>query len=125
MLSKAQILKARKAVEKLYTGTCRVTEHQKVKDSISKLTTYEDLVVLDKQPCRLIFKSADTAGRDESAMTVAQKVKLLISPDVVIRPGSKITVTQNEVTADYTYSGIPAVYPTHQEITLQLFERWA
>lgn len=125
MLSKAQILKARKAVEKLYTGTCRVTEHQKVKDSISKLTTYADLVVLDKQPCRLIFQSADTAGLDEAAVTVAQKVKLLISPDVVIRPGSKITVTQNEVTADYTYSGIPAVYPTHQEITLQLFERWA
>ncbi|WP_276950572.1 hypothetical protein [Acetatifactor muris] len=125
MLSKAQILKARKAVEKLYTGTCRVTEHQKVKDSISKLTAYTDLVVLDNQPCRLIFKSADTAGQNETAVSVEQTVKLLISPDIVIRPGSKITVTQNGATADYTYSGVPAVYLTHQEITLQLFERWA
>lgn len=125
MLSKAQILKARKAVEKLYIGTCRVTEHQKVKDKASKLITYIDQVVLDNQPCRLIFKSADTAGQNETAVSVAQTVKLLISPEIVIRPGSKITVTQNKVTADYTYSGVPAVYPTHQEITLQLFERWA
>ncbi|MCI9141605.1 MAG: hypothetical protein HFH87_03150 [Lachnospiraceae bacterium] len=125
MLSKAQILKVRKAVEKLYIGTCRVTEHQKVKDKTSKLVTYADQVVLDNQPCRLTFKSADTAGQNETAVSVAQTVKLLISPDVVIRPGSKITVTQNKVTADYTYSGVPAVYSTHQEITLQLFERWA
>lgn len=125
MLSKAQILKVRKAVEELYTGTCRVTEHQKVKDEKSKLTTYVDRVVLDNQPCRLIFKSADTAGQNETAVSVVQTVKLLISPDVVIRPGSKITVTQNKVTADYTYSGVPAMYLTHQEITLQLFERWA
>ncbi len=125
MLSKAQILKARKAVEELYTGTCRVTEHQKVKDEESKLTTYADRVVMENQPCRLTFKSADTAGRKETAVSVAQTVKMLISPDVVIRPGSKITVTQNGVTTDYTYSGVPAVYQTHQEITLQLFERWA
>lgn len=124
MLSKAQILKVRKAVEELYTGTCRVTEHQKVKDK-SKLITYIDQVVLDNQPCRLIFKATDTAGQNETAVSVAQTVKLLISPGIVIRPGSKITVTQNEVTADYTYSGVPAVYLTHQEITLQLFERWA
>ena len=125
MLSKAQILKVRKAVEELYTGTCRVTEHQKVKDKESKLITYADQVVLENQPCRLIFKSADTAGQNETAVSVAQTVKLLISPDIVIRPGSKITVTQNKVTTDYTYSGVTAMYPTHQEITLQLFERWA
>ena len=87
MLSKAQILKARKAVEELYTGTCRVTEHQKVKDEESKLTTYADRVVMENQPCRLTFKSADTAGRKETAVSVAQTVKMLISPDVVIRPG--------------------------------------
>lgn len=125
MLSKSQILKARQAVEKLYTGSCAVTEHRKVKDEVSKLVNYEDVTVLEAQPCRLIFKSAPAAGQGEAAADVIQTVKLLLSPDIAIRAGSKITVTQNGVTADYTRSGIPAVYSTHQEIVLELFERWA
>ena len=53
-----------------------------------------------------------------------QTVKLLLPPDIVVLPGSKITVTQNKITEDYTSSGIPALYVTHQEIVLELFERW-
>lgn len=125
MLSKNQILKARQAIEKLYTGSCTVTEHRKVKDEVSKLVNYEDVTVLEAQPCRLVFKSAPAAGQGEAAAEVTQAVKLLLPPDIVICAGSRITVTQNGVTTDYTRSGIPAVYSTHQEIALELFERWA
>lgn len=125
MLSENQILRARKAIELLYTGRCTVTEHRKVKDRISKLTTYEDKVVLEGQPCRLIFKSISAAREEHEAAAAAQTVKLLLPPDIVVLPGSKITVTQNKITEDYTSSGIPAFYMTHQEIVLELFERWA
>ena len=54
-----------------------------------------------------------------------QTTTLFISPDVVIEPGSKIVVTQNGKTVAYKQSGEPALYNTHQEIILELFERWA
>ena len=116
---------ARKAIEATYFGVLTVTEHQKVKDEVTKLTGYKDVIVIDGQPCKLSFESLKTAIQSESAATVAQTTKLFVSPDVRIKAGSKLTVAQDGVTTDYTCSGIPATYPTHQEIILDLFEDWA
>ena len=115
---------ARKAIESMYIGTCDVIEHQKVKDSVTKKTGFTDTIVLLSQPCRVSFKSNPTTG-DGSAASVTQEIKLFISPDITIKDGSKIEVTQNGLTKAYTNSGEPAIYETHQEITLKLFERWA
>lgn len=115
---------ARKAIETTYDGVLTVTEHQKVKDEVTKVTDYKDAVVLTDQPCRLSFERLQTAIQSDSSASVAQTVKLFISPDIVIKAGSKITVTQAGVTTDYTCSGIPAVYLTHQEIIFDLFKSW-
>ena len=116
---------ARKAVEATYFGTLTVTEMRKVKDGKSKLTKNALVVVLEGQPCKLSFETLKAAGQSDSAATIVQVTKLFVSPDVSIRPGSKITVTQDGVTTDYTCSGVPATYPTHQEIALELFEKFA
>lgn len=115
---------ARKAIESTYQGAVMVTEHRKVKDEKTKLTSSEDVVVLENQPCKLSFERSQAAVQSDSAASVAQTTKLFVSPDVSIKAGSKITVTQAGVTTDYTSSGVPAVYPTHQEIMLDLFEDW-
>jgi len=115
---------ARKAIESTYEGVLTVTEHKKVTDENTKLTNYQDVVVMENWPCHLSFETLNSAVQSESAAAVAQTAKLFVSPDVVIKAGSKITVTQAGVTTDYTCSGIPAVYETHQEIILELFERW-
>ncbi len=115
---------ARKALEAEYTGTCTIIEHEKVRDEKTRQTTYVDRIVLQDQPCKLSFSRASAAERGETAVEAAQAVKLFMSPDIVVRAGSKIIVTQDNVTRDYAGSGIPAVYPTHQEIALELFERW-
>lgn len=122
---KAAIKAARKAIESTYEGVLTVTEHQKVTDENTKLTDYQDVVVLENQPCHLSFETLNNAVQSESAAAVTQTIKLFVSSDISIKAGSKITVTQAGVTADYTCSGIPAVYETHQEIILVLFERWA
>ena len=44
---------------------------------------------------------------------------------VHIKGGSKIVVTQNGRTQIFSSSGEAAVYPTHQEIILELFKGWA
>lgn len=115
---------ARKAMESTYNGVLTVTEHKKVRNEQTKLTSTEDVIVLENQPCRLSFESVAPVQQSETAAAVSQTVKIFISPDVVISPGSKLTVTQNGVTTDYKGSGTAAVYPTHQEIMLDLFERW-
>lgn len=116
---------ARKAIEATYFGTLTVTEMKKDRDAKTKLTKTEPVVVLENQPCKLSFETLKSAVQTDSAANVTQITKLFVSPDVLIKAGSKITVTQDGVTTDYTRSGVPAIYPTHQEIILDLFERWA
>lgn len=116
---------ARRAIEKTYFGILTVTEMKKVKDEKSKLTKNAPVVVLEDQPCKLSFETLKATGQSDSAATVVQVTKLFVSPDISIKAGSKITVTQDGVTTDYTCSGVPAVYPTHQEIVLELFEKFA
>lgn len=115
---------ARKAIEATYSGTLMVTEMQKVKDERSKLTKNVEMVVLENQPCKLSFEKLQAAIQSDSAAAITQGAKLFVSPDVSIRAGSKITVSQDNVITDYTCSGVPAIYPTHQEIVLDLFEEW-
>lgn len=116
---------ARKAQESTYDGVATVVEYQKVKDEESKLVSDQEVVTLEDEPCRLSFSSIVPVAQSKSVASVAQTVKLFISPDVQIKPGSKISVTQCGVTTDYTFSSAPAIYPTHQEIVLDLFEDWA
>lgn len=116
---------ARKAIESTYDGIMSVMEMQKIKDEKTKLTKTEPVVVLDEVPCRISFSSISAAGQSDSAAAIAQTVKMFVSPDINIKAGSKISVTQNGVTTDYAQSGAAAVYATHQEIMLELFERWS
>lgn len=116
---------ARKTIEATYSGVLTVTEMVKVKDERTKLTKDEPAVVLEGQPCRLSFETLKAAAQTDSATAAMQVTKLFVSPDVPIRAGSKITVTQDNMTDDYAYSGIPAVYPTHQEIVLERFRGFA
>ncbi len=116
---------ARKAIEATYSGTLMVTEMQKVKDERSKLTKKVEVVVLENQPCKLSFEKLQAAIQSDSAAAITQGAKLFVSPDVSIKAGSKITVSQDNVITDYTCSGVPAIYPTHQEIMLELFRGYA
>ena len=115
---------ARKAIESMYIGTCDVIEYQKVSDPVTKKTGFAEITTLLSQPCRVSFKSIPSSGEGNTA-AITQEIKLFISPDITIKEGSKIEVTQNGVKTAYSNSGTPARYETHQEITLKLFDRWA
>ena len=114
----------RKAIEKMYIGTCTITEHQKVKKE-NKTTGFQDVIVLENQPCKLSFSSITSTSQTETAAMVVQTAKVLIAPEIQIKPGSKLTITQNGVTTEYENSGEPALFNTHQEISLVLFKGWA
>ena len=123
MLSKNAVVKVRKALEKGYIGTFTVTEHKKITKP-NHTTGFSDVDVLVDQPCRLSFSSSPSV-RDGDVPEISQTVKLFFAPEVTVKEGSKITVTQNGVTTEYKQSGVPAVYQTHKEIILELFKGWA
>lgn len=114
----------RAVIEQTYTSTCTVTERQKVKKPNGS-TGFEEVKVLEKQPCLMIYKTVSSAAVPEPAAAINQGTVLLIAPEVQVKPGSKITISQNGLTADYARSGIPAVFSTHQEINLESFKGYA
>lgn len=125
MLSKIKMVKARKAIESLYEGTCTITEHQKIQKA-NKSMGFSEVVVLENQPCRISFQTINSTTPTESgASAISQVVKLFIAPEIDVKPGSKLTVTQNNVTAEYQRSGEPSHFSTHQEIILELFKGWS
>lgn len=122
MLPKTKMV--RRAIESLYDGECTIVEHKPFTD-MNRKTSFRDVILYEKEPCRLSFQSLDTTQKNNGAAEIKQIIKLFIAPDINIPAGCKITVTQNDVTADYKSSGEPARYETHQEIMLEPFERWS
>lgn len=111
---------ARKAIESRYKGLCDILEKRKVKDEVTKAAVLKDIAVLSNQPCRLSYSSSGTANQTDTVSNIEQTIKLFIAPEIKIAPGSKLRITQNGVTTDYISSGVPALYETHQEISLEL-----
>ena len=125
MLSQVKMVKVRKAIESLYSGTCTITENHKIQKP-NKSVGFHEEVVLTNQPCRLSFNQSNQTSQTESgAAAITQTIKVFLAPEVQVKPGSKLTITQNGVTADYKNSGIPTYYSTHQEIVLELFKGWS
>ena len=115
----------RKAIQSLWDGVATVTVREgKVNERTGRTEPVERVTALD-QPCRISFAAVKTTEPSEEAAAVPQAATLLIDPSVKIPEGSKITVTQNGVTADYERSGKAAVYSCHQEVPLALFRGWA
>ena len=115
---------AKKALESTYEGSCAVIEYGDLIDQITKITHQGEIIVIENQPCKLSFEKLSVAVQTETAAAVSQGVKLFITPEIKIKSGSKIIVTQNGVTGEYSASGEPAVYYTHQEIELSIFRGW-
>lgn len=114
----------RDAIESLYIGRCTITEHKQLFDPQTKQTKFTDIDIFIDVPCRLSFSTLKTAS-DETISSVNQTTKLFLSPDIEIPAGCKITVTQNNRTTAYKQSSPPAVHTNHQEIQLELFQKWA
>lgn len=114
------------AIKSLWRGKCTVTvrnndttDENTGRVAIGEVDTYTD------EPCRISFDTVNATQPENNAANIVQSITLYIDREVVIPEGSKITVTQNGVTAVYEKSGKPAVYSTHQEIPLEIFKGWA
>lgn len=114
----------RKAIEMTYTGKCTISEYQSYTKE-NKSTGHQEVPVITDQPCKLSFSKVTNTSQGETAAMVVQTAKILIAPEIQIKPGSKLIITQNGITTEYKNSGEPALFSTHQEIVLELFKGWA
>nr|DAU55298.1 MAG TPA: head closure knob [Bacteriophage sp.] len=111
----------RRSVERLYDGVATVEEARKEKNA-KNITALIWAVVAQDLPCRVSYKTLAPAGRSDTVDSIAQAITLFTAPEIDIKPGSRVTVTQRGRTMRFACSGIPAVYDSHQEIPLVRFE---
>ena len=110
----------RGAIESLYIGRCTITNSEEVFNYVTNITSHEDVVICENETCRLSYSSKDSAEKTDTVTEVSQVIKLFIRPELVIKSGSKITVTQHGRTVKYRASGAVSVYTNHQELILVL-----
>ena len=115
----------RKALEKLWIGTCDVIGWGEVEDPITFITTSGEIPLHQGLKCKLSHKNISATSQTGAGAILVQQIKLSLGNEYFIPAGCKIIVTQNGKTASYTRSGEPAVFIDHQEIVLDIFERWA
>lgn len=107
----------------LWIGSCTVFEWKNVVNPETHQTTQKLEPVFENQPCRLSYVSEyPTSTNNANLAVVQQKPKLFIAPDLKIKAGCVIEITQHGRTNRYKRSSEPAVYTNHQEIELELDE---
>lgn len=115
----------RKAVEATYDGASRIYRMKPVKNPVTKVTRQEEVLVQEGIACHLSYSSTAPAAGSDTVTAVAQTIKLFMAPESTIPPGCRIEVTQQGRTESYAQSGKAAVYPSHQEILLELWKGYA
>ncbi len=116
-----ELKQAREAIQSMWTGICNIFRFKDTEDKYG-VTNLAEVTLFENLPCRLNFKNISQTSQTESFAVSSQVVKLFITPEVYVPPGSIIEVTQNGVTRKYKHSGISAVYTNHQEIVLEAYK---
>lgn len=125
MLQKIKMV-AKENFEKLYDCKCDIVEFKEILKP-NKSTGFGEEIVIQNQSCKISYESIATINIvNDNGAKKPLSTKLFISPDIKVKTGSKIIVTNNlgEV-IEYQSSGEPAKYDTHQEIMLELFKGWS
>lgn len=113
----------RKAIEYLYKGRCIIHTAKATFDETTKQTSFSDSYS-EEIPCRLSVRSSPPTS-DGKAAAVQQEIKLFLAPEVEIKAGARVVVTQNGKTDEYKAAGEPVKYSNHQEVNLRLLDDWA
>lgn len=116
---------AKQAQQSLYNDTCTIYRFDTITDEETHLTKESKVVFSKDIRCRISFSSISSAGNARTADGVAQSIKLFLDPEIVVPAGCIIAVTRQGQTTEYERSGVPSFYRTHQEVPLELSQRYA
>ena len=111
----------------LWIGRATIYEYQDVTNPETYQTTQQLKAIVTDEPCRVSYGQAaysrgGTVDINNGVPYATQSIVLFIRPDVSIKEGSVIEVTQHNVTTKYKRASKPAVHSQHQEVILELYE---
>lgn len=117
------LIDARPNIERMYRGKLTIHEWSLVTDPTTHISSEVETITLEDQPCLLSNSSSAPTTSVDGVPSVAKITKIFLAPDIVVNEGSKLVVAQDGVTNTYERSGVPAIYPTHQEVTVNLMKK--
>ncbi len=111
----------RRAIKKLYDSTCTISRYAEMETASGETRLSEDPeIVYTDEPCRISQKALGSNKQTEVENEISYEIKLFIAPELEIRQGDTITVTNKLGRAQTYTAGEPfPPYPTHQEVSLQ------
>lgn len=110
---------AKKHIEMLYLDRCDIYEYSVVVSPEDHTTSMKEVLAHKDLPCKISWSSKYTTS-DSAKEIMYQRIRLILSPDIEVKAGSRILVTRGGVTTAYKNSGAPSRYFNHQEIALEL-----
>ena len=117
-------LRQESALRKIWKDRCTVIIRVTKKDEISKLTDFDEEILFEDEPCKLSFESLSTTG-EGNVPSLSQAAKLFLTNQKEVPAGSEIIVTRQGKQFTFARSGEPGRFGCHQEINLELRERWS
>jgi hypothetical protein len=112
----------------LWIGRATIYEFETVTDPVTFKSKQQLTPVVKNEPCRVSYANqthGELISTDKGVTNIEQEITLFIRPDLTIKPGTVIEVTQHNRTVKYKCSTKSALYSNHQEISLELFEDYA
>ncbi len=118
--------RVKKVLIPFYTDRCNVYE-KCVKEG--NFTGFEMKILYENAPCRMSAKSylfGENAGsRGDNVLKISKKIKLFFPPDYKIKPGCRIEVTHMGECTVFGKSGEMNLYPTHNEVMVEIEKDYA
>ncbi len=112
----------KKHMEKLYDGVCSIVEYEKQQGVINNTT---ENMKAENVLCRLSYESEKPAEQTEKTAIIQQQIKLFLPPDIAIKEGCKVIVTQEGETNAFICASKPLCYGSHKEVMLTIEKRYA
>lgn len=123
MVKRAESERMRSAMEALWTDRCSIAVRRTVQAEGGAEELREETIASGVR-CRLSYIEAGAAQLDVAAR-LGQRAKLMLGSELEVPAGSLITVERCGRQVKYRSSGAPRLYSSHQEIEMELSDRWA
>ena len=124
VIEKARAM-ARVQIEKMYESTCSVWQFSRVYDKATHSTKMKKIALFENIPCHISYGISGAAKQTDTIAVIGQNITLYLPPEYAVPAGSEITIDTRGRITKYESSGEPAVYQSHQEISLTLDDKEA
>ena len=124
VIEKARAM-ARVQIEKMYESTCSVWQFSRVYDKATHSTKMKKVALFENVPCHVSYGISGAAKQTDTIAVIGQNITLYLPPEYAVPAGCEIIIEGQGRTTKYESSGEPAVYQSHQEISLILDDKEA